>query len=128
MKTSRSIESIIQPGKGRVRDGDDGRAKNNSSEMCNSKVDSGEVKDNEVEKKSQKTSKSKKLSKSKKTIGFLDFFILGIRLVFIKLRQTFVKTPIFHHFDPKCYILVKTNILNYAISEIFSYLILDDLG
>ena len=44
--------------------------------------------------KSTNLFKSKNLSKSKKTVG-LDFFSSGASLVFIKLRQGFVKAPIF---------------------------------
>ena len=66
--------------------------------------------------------------KSKKTIGSLDFFILGTRLAFTKLRQAFVKAPIFNHFDLEHYIQIKTDVLGYAIGRILSKVTLDDLN
>ena len=99
----------------------------NRSGIDNVEVDGGEVRDNEIEKKCQKTSKSKNLSKSKKTVRS-DFLTAGARLAFTKLRQAFVKAPILHHFDPECHIRVETDALSYTIGEVFSQLILDDLG
>lgn len=32
------------------------------------------------------------------------FFIFGVRLAFVKLKQAFIKTLIFHYFDLECYI------------------------
>ena len=55
----------------------------------------------------------------------LDFLIPGARLAFTKLRQTFIKALILHHFDLECHIWVETNILGYAIGGIFSELILE---
>ena len=68
------------------------------------------------------------MSKSKKMVRSLNFLIASTRLALTKLKQTFVKTLIFCHFDLKCYIWIKTNILGYAIGEIFNQLILDNLG
>ena len=135
LKTS-NIESI-EPKKSRVKVSSDSRARNNS--MCG--FDRNKTGDNKVDnkindkigKKGQKTSKSKnlfkskKLSKSKKMIGS-DFFTPKARLVFTKLKQAFVKAPIFHHFDQKHYLWIETNALGYAISRILSQLILDNLG
>ena len=50
-------------------------------------------------------------------IESLDFFILGARLAFTKLRQAFVKAPILYHFDPKCHFWIETDVLSYAISK-----------
>ena len=114
MKTSKSTDSTTQPGKG----GD--RISSNSRAKCDGrcKIYINEVKDNEVEKNDQKISKSKNLFKSKKTE--LDFFTFGARLTFTKLRQVFVKVLIIHHFDPKCYIWIETDVLGYAIGGVFS--------
>ena len=51
--------------------------------MDNNEIDGGEVGDDKVEKKGQKTSKY--LSKFKKTVGS-DFFTPRARLAFTKLR------------------------------------------
>ena len=110
LKTSRNTKSTIQLKKDRARVGSNSRAKCNGkcklddSEVDDNEVDGIEIADNEIGKKDQKMSKSKKLSKFKKTIGFLDFFIFGTRLAFIKFRKVFVKAPIFYHFDPKRHI------------------------
>ena len=68
------------------------------------------------------------MPKSKKTVGFLEFFTLTARLAFTKLKQAFVKILIFHHFDLKYHIWIKINILGYAIGEVLSELVLNDLG
>ena len=57
-----------------------------------------------------------------------DFLSLEAKLAFTKLRQTFVKTPIFYHFDLKHHIWIETDISGYAIGKVFSQLILDNLG
>ena len=44
------------------------------------------------------------------------------RLVFTQLRQAFVETSIFHHFDPKSYIRIETDVSGYAMSGILSQL------
>ena len=72
-------------------------------------------------------SKSKKLSKFKKTIR-LDFLTPGVRLVFIELRQVFLKALILHHFNSEHYIQIETDASGYAMSRVFSQLTLDDLG
>ena len=113
-----------KPRKGGIRVGGDNRAGRDGSEIDRSGIDhvefdSGKVRDDEIEKKGQKTSKSKNLSKSKKTIE-LDFLIFGDRLAFTELRQAFVKAPIFHHFDPKRYIQIGTDTLGYVISEVLN--------
>lgn len=60
--------------------------------------------------------------KSKKTVNFvtLSFFTFRAKLVFIQLKQTFVKALMFHYFDLKYYIRIETNVLKYAISKILS--------
>ena len=40
----------------------------------------------------------------------------------------FVETPIPNHFDLEYHIQIKTDILGYTISKVFSQLTLDDLG
>ena len=74
------------------------KSKLNKNEFDNGEVDGGKVGDDKVGKKSQNLFKSKNLSKSKKTVKS-DFFILGARLAFTKLRQAFVKVPILYHFN-----------------------------
>ena len=68
MKTSGSIESLTQVGKGRVGVNGDNKVGYDGNELDRSEIDSGKVNDefdnkidNEVRKKCQKTSKSKNL-------------------------------------------------------------------
>ena len=49
-------------------------------------------------------------------------------MVFIELRQVFVKAPIFYHFEPKRHIRVETDISGYIVGEVFNQLTLDNLG
>ena len=134
MKILGSTKSKTQPGKGRVKIGSDskarrdGRYKFDRSKIGGNKIDSGEGRNDEVGKKSQKTSKSKNLFKSKKMIGSLDFFTPRVRLAFTKLRQVFVKALILHHFDPEHYIRIEKNVSGYVIGKVLSYLTLDNLG
>lgn len=34
----------------------------------------------------------------------MGFFIPGARLIFAKLRQSFITTPILHHYYPECHV------------------------
>ena len=130
MKTS-SIKSA-KTKKGGAGVDDNSRARRDRNKLDGSEIDDVEVDGNkvgndEVEKKGQKTSKSKNLSKSKKRVGS-DFFTFGARLAFTKLRQTFIKAPIFYHFDPKYHIRIETDASSYAIGGGLNQLTLDDLG
>ena len=130
LKTS-SIK-LAEPKRGVVGVSGSSRARSDGSELNGSEIDGGEVNgsevgDNEVGKKVQKMSKSKSLSKFKKIIRS-DFLTPKTRLAFTKLRQAFVKAPIFHYFDLKRYIRVEMNASGYAISRVFSQLTLDNLG
>ena len=126
LKTSRSIEFKTQPSEGGVRVDGSSRVGHDRrrSRIDDSEVDGNEIGDNKVRKKVQKC---KNLSKSKKVIG-LDFLTPGARLAFIKLRQAFVKAPIFHHFDPEHYIRIVTNRSGYTIGGVFSQLTSNNLG
>lgn len=64
-----------------------------------------------------KIAKSKSLIKPK-----AGFFILEIRLTFMKLRLAFIKAPILNHFNTKYNIQIKTDVLSYIISGIWNYL------
>ena len=55
------------------------------------------------------------------------FIILDTNEVFNQLRQAFTKTPIFWHFDPKCYIQIKINALGDGIEKVLSQLTSDYL-
>lgn len=57
----------------------------------------------------------------------LDFFIFKTWLTFDKLRQIFIKKPIFHFFNSKYYIKIQIDISSYTISKVFSQLILNNL-
>ena len=123
LKTSGNLESLTQPGKGRVEVSGNNRAKYDGSKI-DDEVDN-EI-DDKVEKRGQNPSKSKNLSKSKKTE--LGFLISGARMALIKLRQAFIKAPILHHLDPERYIQVETDVSGYAIGAVLSQLTLDNLG
>ena len=66
--------------------------------------------------------------KSRKIVSSLDFFTNKTRLTFTKLRQVFVKAPIFYHFDLKRYIQIEMNALGYAIGGVLGQLTLENLG
>lgn len=88
--------------------------------------------DNEIgQTKSKNVVMPNSLAKSKSLVELsseASFLTFRARLVFIKLRQTFIKTLIFHPFYSKCYIWIKTDMLGYAIGEIPNQLTLDNLG
>lgn len=50
----------------------------------------------------------------------MRFLTFETRLVFIQLRQTFIKALILYYFDLTCHIWVKTNVLGYAIDIVLS--------
>ena len=105
-KTSGSIESMTQCGKGRIEVKSDGRVKCSSIKNGGNKVNGNKVGDNKIG-KNQKLSKSKKLFKSKKTLRSLNFLTSGAKLAFIKLRQAFVKALILYYFDSKHFIPIE---------------------
>ena len=125
-----------EPRKDGVRVGSDGRAGRDGSKLDKKKIDDNEVNGNEVDDefddeggtKVQKLSRSKNLSKSKKTVRSLDFLTPGAKQAFTELKQTFLKAPILHHFDPECHIQIETDASGYAIGGVFSQLTSDDLG
>lgn len=128
MKISKSTKSTTRPKKRRVKVGSNGRKEHNGkielnskNKVCDNKVDGTKIEDNEIvkEKNYQKTSKCKKM------IEFSDFFTFRI---FTKLKQILVKALIFYYLDSKYYIRIEKDVLSYAIGEIFSQLILDNLG
>ena len=124
LKTSGSTESKTELGENGVGVAGS-RAGHEESKLDRSKLYVGEVngdkvRDNEIVKKSQNLSKSKKTES-----GFLTS---GARKAFTKLRQAFIKAPIFHHFDPERHIRIETDASGYAIGGVFSQLTSDDSG
>ena len=69
-----------------------------------------------------------KRSPSKNSNRATGYLIPKARLAFIKLRKAFTKAPILQYFDPKCYIRIKTDMLNYAIGGVMSQLTLNNLS
>ena len=67
-------------------------------------------------------SKNHDFPKSKTEKAGTGFFTPEAKLVFIQLRQAFVKALIFHYFDPKSHIRIETDVLGYAISGVLSQL------
>ena len=118
MKTSST--ELVKPKKGIVRVGGGNKAGCDGSEIDSSEVDGGKVR-----KKVQKTSNSKNLFKSKKMVGSSNFFTLGAKLAFTKLRQTFFKALILYYFNPECHIWIEINTSYYVIDGVFSQLILE---
>ena len=57
-----------------------------------------------------------------------DFLTLGAKLAFTKLRQAFLKAPIFYHFNPEYHIRIETNVSDYAIGGVLCQLTSDNLG
>ena len=108
--------------------GGDNRAGCDGSKIIDNKLDDefdDEV-DDEVGKKGWKPSKSKNLFKSKKMeLGFLTS---GARIAFTKLRQSFIKAPIFHYFNPKPHIKIEIDVSSYVIGRVLSQLTSDNLG
>ena len=64
---------------------------------------------------------NEKLSKSKNPV----FLTADVRQAFTRLRQAFIKAPIFSHFDPECHIRIETDTSGYAISGVLSQRISD---
>ena len=64
----------------------------------------------------------------KKLNGAIDYLTPKTRLEFTQLKKAFIKAPIFQHFNPKCYISIKTDMSSYVIGEVLSQLTLDNLG
>ena len=121
LKTSESVESLTQPGKGRVRVGNDNRARYGNIKLDGSGISHNEVDhkvDDEVRKKGRNPTKSKSSSKSKKTeSGFLTY---GARMAFIKLRQVFINAPILQHFNPEGHIWIEIDVSGYAIGGVLN--------
>ena len=125
LKTSGGTKSKTRPGEdgvgvGGSRAGRGGSKLDDGRRIGDDEVDGDEVGDDEVGTKVQKSSKSKKTES-----GFL---ISGARKAFTKVRQAFIKAPIFQHFDPEHHIRVETDASGYAIGRVFSQLTLDDSG
>lgn len=57
--------------------------------------------------------------------GAIRYLTIKARETFINLRQIFIKALILQNFDPKYYILIKTNALGYTISKVLSQLNFD---
>ena len=92
-KSAKSKKGVIGVGgNGRKEYGDKTKL-DNRDDLGVNEVDGNEIENNDVvkEKNHQKISKSEKLFISKKTIESSDFFTFGIRLIFTKLRQIFIK-------------------------------------
>ena len=92
---------------GNSRAGRDG-GRHDRSGIDNVEVNSGEVGDDEVEKKGRNLYKSKKTEPS--------FLTSRAREAFTDLRQAFIKALIFYHFDQERYIRVETDASGYAIA------------
>lgn len=67
-----------------------------------------------------KIAKSKKPKLTKFNSSKTNFLTLKAKETFIYLQKVFTKALILRHFDPKCYIYIKTNTSGYIISEILS--------
>ena len=121
LKTSNTKSA--EPKKGVVGVGGGSRARHDrggldKSGIDNVEVNGGKVGDNEVGKKGRNLSKSKNIESG--------FFISGARMAFTKLRQAFIKAPIFYHFNLERYIRIETDVSSYAIDGVFSQLTSDN--
>ena len=70
-----------------------------------------------LENKYLKSRNSPNFGAKKNKPSFLTF---NAKTVFNHLRLAFTKAPILWHFDPKYYIWIETEVLNYAISDLLS--------
>ncbi len=66
----------------------------------------------------EKSAKSKKLIFTKVKSFGADFLTSGIKKALIYLQKAFTKVVIFHHFDTKYYIYIKTNASKYTIGKV----------
>ena len=55
-----------------------------------------------------------------RVMGESIFLIPNGKKVFLYLRQTFIKTLIFWHFDLESHIQIKTDVLGYVIGRVFN--------
>ena len=60
-----------------------------------------------------------------KTTWYPTFLTPEAKLAFIQLREVFSKASILHHFDPECYIRIKTDTSWYVICGILNQLTLE---
>lgn len=60
--------------------------------------------------------------------NFLDFLTFRAKQTFTKLKQVFFKALTLHHFDLEYHIWIRIDVSGYAISGVFSQLILDNLS
>ena len=119
LKTTRSIESVAS-----LEETKDGVGGDNMINV----VGGGEVTNPTKGKNPAKTTKSKILVKSKNhdfpksrpEEAGTGFFTPKARLAFTRLRQAFVKAPIFYYFNPENHIRIETDALGYAIGSILS--------
>lgn len=58
----------------------------------------------------------------------MRFLIPGTKLVFVKLKQAFIKASILHNYDPKYFIQIETDVSCYFIGKVLSQLTVNDLG
>lgn len=71
-------------------------------------------------KRLKNSTKLKKLILAKINFFNTNFFIFGVKEVFIYLLKAFTKASIFHYFDLKYYIQIKINALGYIINGILN--------
>lgn len=55
-----------------------------------------------------------------------NFLSFKVKAAFICLQTAFTKTPIFHYFDPKRHIKIKSNVSGFAIGKMPSQLLLNN--
>ena len=69
--------------------------------------------------KKLKVTKPKKSDQEETNSSEIDFLIFKAKEAFIYLQKAFTKAPILMHFNPISHIWIETDILEYAIDEIF---------
>ena len=114
LKTTRSIGSVASP-----KETEGGVGGDNVVDV----VSGGEAINPTKRKNLAKTTKSKiwvksknhDFPKSRPEEAGTGFLTPEARLAFTRLRQSFVKAPILHHFDQKSHIRIETDALGYAI-------------
>ena len=85
--------------------------------VSDNKVDRAKIGTKIAKFKSYDKSKGKNLIQALAQSSRSGFLTFRARKAFTKLRQDFIKVPIFPHFDLNCHIQIETNVSDYALVE-----------
>lgn len=100
----------------------------NFDRVDNSKLNEAKVGTRLAKSKSHDKSKGQNLVKALVQNSGSGFLISRAIKIFTELRQVFIKTPIFYHFNPNCHIQIETQVSSYTVNRVFSQLAPDNLS